>query len=153
MGRMYSIIHDNIAVSSAITIMQLKVGANSVAKIHRVWANQSGSTTSAQQRIQLLRKSAAATVTSYTPLLLDPGDGAAKSVGGTSATGITATAEGTDGNIHITESFNVLSGYLYLPTPDERIIVPAAGIFAVKFPTSPGGLVFTAGLIFEEIGG
>ncbi len=152
MGRLYVVKHDNIAVAGAITIIQLKMGANSTGKIHRVWVNQSGSTTSAQVRIQLVRKSAAATVTSATPLLMDPGDGAAKAVGGTAATGITASAEGTDTDILINESFNALSGWLYLPTPEERIKIGAAGIIGLKFPANPA-LTITAGIVFEEEGG
>lgn len=152
MGRKYAIKHDNIAVAGAITIIQLKAGASNVCYINRLEINQSGSTTSAMVRTQILRKSAAATVTSFTPLLLDTGDGAAKSVGSTSGTGITASAEGTDSDILVNVSWNALSGYLYLPPLDERIVVPAGGIIAVKFPSNPG-LTITATLEFEEIGG
>lgn len=152
MGRLYTIKHDNIAVAGAITIMQLKAGPNSICKIHRISLSQSGSTTSAQVRIQVLRKSGAATVTSFTPLQMDAGDGAAKSVGGVSATGITATVEGTNTDILLTETFNALTGWLYLPTPEERIIVGAAGILGVTFPVNPA-LTITGELVFEEIGG
>lgn len=152
MGRKYVINHTAIAVSSAITIIQLKAGASNICLIHRLEMSQSGSTTSAQVRTQILRKSAAATVTSFTPLLMDTGDSAAKSVGGTSATGITASGEGTDSDILVNAVWNALSGYLYLPTPDERIVVPAAGIVGVKFPANPA-LTITAVLEFEEIGG
>lgn len=152
MGRLYKISHEAVAVAGAISIMQLKAGASNICKIHRVWVSQTASTTSAMVRIQLLRKTAAATVTAFTPLLLDTGDSAAKSVGGTSATGITASAEGTDGDVLVNDTFNALTGWLYLPVPEERIIVPAAGFFAVKFPVNPV-LTINAGIIFEEIGG
>ncbi len=152
MGRFYTIKHEAVAVSGAITIMQLKSGAASVCLVHRVSVSQTGSTTSAMVRIQILRKSAAATVTSYTPLLMDAGDGAAKAVGGTAATGITATAEGTDTDILISDTFNALTGWLYLPVPEERIKVGGAGILGVKFPANPA-LTITAQMVFEEIGG
>jgi hypothetical protein len=152
MGRIYVIKHDAIAVSGAITIIQLKAGASNICRLLRLEISQSASTTSAQVRTQIVRKSAAATVTSYTPLLMDAGDGAAKSVGGTSATGITATAEGTDTDILHSATWNALSGYLWLPVPEERITVSAAGIIGVKFPANPS-LTITAELVFEEIGG
>ncbi len=152
MGRKYIIKHEAIAVAGAITIIQLKAGPNCICLIHRVQISQTGSTTSAMVRFQLVRKSAAATVTSYTPLLLDTGDGAAKSVGGTSATGITASAEGTDTDIVYSDTFNALTGVLYLPTPEERITVPGAGFLGLKFPANPA-LTITAQLEFEEIGG
>lgn len=152
MGRIYTIKHDAIAVTTAITIMQLKCGPNSICKIHRLALSQSSSTTSAQVRIQILRKSAAATVTAFSPLLVDAGDGAAKSVGGVAATGITATVEGTNTDILITDTFNVLSGYLYLPVPEERIIVGGAGIIGITFPAAYS-YTWTGELVFEEIGG
>lgn len=152
MGRFYTIKHEAIAVAGAITIIQLKAGPNCVCVIHRLEMSQTGSTTSAMVRTQIVRKSATATVTSYTPLLLDSGDGAAKSVGGTSATGITASAEGTDTDILHSATWNALSGYIYLPIPEERIKVPGAGFLGVKFPANPA-LTITAELIFEEIGG
>lgn len=152
MARRYVIKHEAISVTGAITIIQLKAGASNICRLLRLEVSQTASTTSAMVRLQILRKSAAATVTSYTPLLLDPGDGAAKSVGGTSATGITASGEGTDGDILKSATFNALSGYLWVPVPEERIIVPAAGIIGVKFPANPN-LTITAELEFEEEGG
>jgi hypothetical protein len=152
MGRKYKISHTAIAVAGAITIMQLKAGASNICYIRRLEMSQTGSTTSAQVRVQIVRKSAAATVTSFTPLLLDTGDSAAKSVGGTAATGVTATAEGTDTDIVLDATWNALSGYLYVPTPDELITVPAGGIIGVKFPANPA-LTISANLFFEEVGG
>lgn len=152
MGRMYVIQHTAVSVTGAITIIQLKSGASSTCKIHRISVTQSASTTSAMTRIQVLRKSAAATVTSFTPLLLDAGDGAAKAVGGTAATGITASAEGTDGDILYQDSFNALTGWLYVPVPEERIVIGGGGIVGVKFPSAPT-LTITCSLLFEEAGG
>jgi hypothetical protein len=65
---------------------------------------------------------------------------------------VTATAEGTDTDIVLDATWNALSGYLYVPTPDELITVPAGGIIGVKFPANPA-LTISANLIFEELGG
>lgn len=151
MGRLYTIKHEAISVAGAITIIQLATPATCIALIHRLEISQSASTTSAQVRTQIVRKSAAATVTSYTPLEMSPGGNAALSVGGTSATGITASGEGTDTDIVFSAVWNALSGYLYLPTPEERIVVPPSSFLGVKFPANPA-LTITAQLIFEEIG-
>jgi len=142
----------NVTTSTAITIIQIKAGASRPLKILRAWVTQSDSTTSTQTGIQLLRKTAAATVTSYTPLLMRPNDPVANAAGSTSGTGITATAEGTDGDILIEEGFNILNGWLYLPIPEERIIVPVNGIIGLKFPVAPGSALYKAGIIFGEIG-
>jgi hypothetical protein len=140
-----------VSISTAITILQVKAGADAALELLRVSCWQSSLTTSAMQRIQLLRKTAAATVTSFTPLLTSPNDAAAKAVGGTSATGTNASAEGTDGDIMVNEVFNILSGWLYLPVPEERIQVIPAGIIALKFPAAPAAMNVTAQIIFREI--
>lgn len=148
----YVVNHSAISVSTAITIIQIKAGATRPLRIIRAWCTQSNLTTSAQQRIQLLRKTAAATVTSFTPLLYNPGDSAANAAGGTTSTGITASGEGTDGDILVGDVFNLLTGWLYLPVPEERPLVLPAGFIALKFPAAPAAATtFTAGIVFEEI--
>lgn len=113
--------------------------------------SQSGSTTSAQQRAELVRKTAAATVTSFTPLLENTIDPAAGAAGSTSGTGTNASAEGTDGDILMLWDFNVLNGLLWLPAPEDRIWVPGGGIIALKFPAAPGSaLTIDAQLKFIE---
>lgn len=152
MGRKYSIKHDKISATGPVTLIQLKSGANSICYLNKLEWGQTGSTTSAMVNVQILRKSAAATVTAFTPLLSDPGDGAAKAVGGTAATGVTATAEGTDTDVLVNATFNVLSSYLYLPPLDERHVVGGGGIVAVKLITAVAYTV-TCTLEFEEVGG
>jgi len=141
-----------VSVSGAITLIQVKAVTTNPHEIIRASCWQSSSTTSAQQRLQLLRKSATATVTSFTPLLMNPGDAAAQAVGGAAATGTSASAEGTDGDILVNEVFNVLNGWLYLPVPEERPFVAAAGIIGLKFPTAPAATTFTAQVVFRELG-
>lgn len=103
------------------------------------------------QRIQILRKTAAATVTSYTPLLENTIDPAAGAVGSTSGTGVNASAEGTDGDILVDWDFNVLQGFLWQPVLEDRIWVPVSGIIALKFPAAPGSaLTIDAQLKFIE---
>lgn len=139
-----------VAVSTAITIVQIKAGAATPLEILRAHISQGLSETSTEERIQILRKTAAATVTSFTPLKFDSNDRAADAAGGTAATGHTATAEGTDGDVLIDEGFNILSGWTWIPTPEERIFVPAAGIIALKFPVAPASATWVAYLVFRE---
>jgi len=146
------VVRQAITNPGAITLLQIKAGASNPFKLLRAWVSQTPSTTSAQLDIQILRKSGAATVTSFTPLLLRPSDPAANAVGGASATGYTATGEGTDGDLLIQEGFNILNGYLYLPVPEERIVVPVAGIIGLKFAIAGGNFTFKCGMIFGELG-
>jgi hypothetical protein len=134
-------LRNEIVVSTAITVLQIKCGASNPCEIIRASVSQRGSTTSAEEIIELVRKSAAATVTAAvagtTLLSRDPGQPTAGLSLGTSATGHTATAEGTDTDVILKEGFNVLNGWLYLPVPEERIYVPAGGIIGLKFPVAP----------------
>lgn len=151
-SRVYNVLMSNVAVTGAITLTQIKAGAAIPLQIIRASVSQSNSTTSTQLRIYLIRKSAAATVTSFTALLTGPTtDPAASAVGGTAATGTNASGEGTDGDILIQDVWNYLNGWLYLPTPKEYPFVNGAGIIGLKYPTAPGAsLTTTATMIFEE---
>lgn len=152
-SRVYVVSMTRVAVTAAITLLQIKAGATVPLQIIRAVIGQTSSTTSTQQSVQINRKSAAATVTSFTPLITGPvTDPAASSVGGTAATGTNASGEGTDSNIIKQDVFNYLNGWLYLPTPKEWLFVDAAAIAGLKFPAAPGASVtVTADLVYEEV--
>jgi len=152
MSALYVVQNLAVTISTAITIIQIKAGANNPLEIIRAHISQKGSTTSVQEGIKIVRKSSAATVTSFTPLKLDPSVQAAGAVGSTSATGITGTAEGTDTDVLIQEGFNVLSGWTWLPVPEERIVVPVSGIIALKFTAAPASQTWNAYMVFRELG-
>lgn len=150
MSGVYSARVTQASWTGAKTLVQIKAGASNPLEIIRVSVTQKGSTTSEQIQVQLLRKTAAATVTSLTPLLLDPAFPAAGAAGGTAATGYNASAEGTDGDVLLQEGFNILNGFLYLPVPEERIKVPAGGFFGVKFPDAVTSNTYNCEIIFKE---
>ena len=148
---LYTIKHDAIVVSTAITIMQYKAGAANPAYLVRVAVSQGLSETSTQEQCIILRKTAAATVTSFTPLKNDPDSVAAFGVGGTAATGITATAEGTDGDILVNDGWNILNNFLWVRSCECEIKIPAGGILAVKFPVAPASATWRAYMVVEEL--
>jgi hypothetical protein len=65
-----------------ITIIQIKAGSATPLELIRLKVTQTGSTTSGMAGFKILRKSAAATVTSATPGALDSQDRAADAAGG-----------------------------------------------------------------------
>lgn len=158
-GRVYVVSLTRVSVTGAITLIQLKTGAQCPAQILRVTLGQSSSTTSTQLPVQLNRKvNSAATVTSFTPLKNGPiTDPAAAAAGGTSATGVNASAEGTDGDILKQDVWNYLNGWMFLPSPKEPLFVDAfvatsQGLAALKLPVAPAsGVTLTADLVFEEM--
>ena len=144
---------DNVAVTAAITLVQVKAGATSAITILRAWMSQENTDTTDQLRVQLLRKTAAATVTSFTPILLGATSAASDAVGGTAATGTDASVEGTDGDILHPDVPNILNGWFYVPVPEERITIAPSGIIAIKLPAAPAASMnITAGIVWAETG-
>lgn len=151
-SKLYVVSMTRVAVTGAITLIQIKAAAAVPLQTIRAEVGQSSSTTSTQQTVQINRKSGPATVTSFTPLLCGPAtDPAASAVGGTSATGTNASAEGTDTNIIKQGVWNYLNGWLFVPSELERFWVDPAGIIGLKFPVAPGASVtVTADYFFQE---
>jgi hypothetical protein len=159
-GDVYTILNRAVTVSTAITVIQIKAGANNGLEIVRASVTQRGSTVSAQEDIAFVRKTNPCTVTAAidatdntaTILKRDPNQSAASATLSTTATGITSTSEGNpDGNIILREAFNVLNGWMYLPVPEERIYVPPAGILALKFITAPASQTWDIEVVIREL--
>lgn len=150
-NRTYKVGNGGVIISTAITIIQIKAGDANPFEITRATITQGLSELSTMESIQIIRKSLAATVTASTPILMDPDDSASEAVGGTAATGITATAEGTDTDILVDESFNILNGWNYIPVPEERPRVIGGGIIALLFPVAPASATWRANIYFREL--
>jgi hypothetical protein len=138
---------DATAVSTARTLVQLNAPSSATLEIIRAWV-QFASTTSTVIDVRAKRVSTAGTGTSFTPVQLN---------GRTLAAGATATvnhtAEGTIGDVLWRETVNYLSGWLYLPVPEERWTVPPSGRLAIDLPSAPGASVtITAGIVWHSIG-
>jgi len=131
-------------------------------EILRAYCSQSSSNTSGQQRVQLnTQVSTFPTVVSQAPVKLKAGDPVSLITGGTATaagtSGVNASAEGAGGKtVVLADNFNILNGWLWVPTPAETIIETAqatAHSFGLHLPTAPGSLtLWSAGLIFREIG-
>ena len=154
MSGLVYVVPANIAtVTAAKTLLQIKAGASTPLELIRAEVSNSTSEVSDTGEIQILEKTAAATVTSFTPVPYNRGLGpTAKAVGGTTATGHTATAEGTDGDILYNRGFNVLNGHVWLPTPKERIVIDPGVIVALKSAITITSVTLIALLVFEELG-
>ncbi len=140
------------AITAAKTLLQVKAGASTMLELIYASITNSDNDASDTGSAEILRKTVAATVTSQTPFLFNPASQVADAVGGTAATGDTATAEGTDGDIIWDEGFNVLNGWVWMPTPEFRIIVPAAGILGLVSRTTITSANIKAMMVFHEIG-
>lgn len=152
---LYNLIRSSVATSTAITVNQVLVPVLTAAEFSRAWCNQDSVTTTNQTRIQLNQNSSASTVSSQTPAAAGKGMQASKCVGGASATGITATIEGTVASTWWQEGFNIVNGILYLPVPEARwmLVGQASGFAALKFPSAPAAANYTTGVEWLEYAG
>lgn len=152
--RVYTVKLANTSVSGAITLIQIKPGISSCVLL-RCKVSQNSTTTSTMQDVAIGTSTGAATVTTATPSPHDFDGAAAKAVGGTSATGVNASGEGTGQSDIIRDSFNVLTGWEKIFTPEERIEIPGGGgtFGYIRFPAAPGSAIMVnADLTFGEIG-
>jgi hypothetical protein len=108
-------------------------GTTTTLQFLRCSLSQQGSTTSAQQGVYVgSQVTAFPTLTSTTPVAAALIDQASKITGGTagaagtSGTNASAIGAGTK-TTYYSDNFNVLNGWLWVPTPAETILASASG--------------------------
>src|SRR3990167_7991179 len=130
--------------NQAVTAVFINPSATIGVEILRCWLGQTGTATSAQQRVQTnTQVTAFPTLTSATPSklkIIDPVSVIAGGTAGAAGTcGVNASAEGagTKTVLHA-DAFNVLNGHLLVFTPAETIIMnaSAASGFGYHFPVA-----------------
>jgi hypothetical protein len=160
----YSVSFSNQTLTAARSVWFVNPkasGAGSIIQILRMSLSQSGSTTSAMERIQIYTQTSTfPTLTSATPVSMNAQDGASGITGGTAGaagtTGIAASAEGAGTKtIVYSDAFNVLNGWLYVPVPEER---PTIGILGTAqglglwFPAGPATLTgWSFSVVWREV--
>lgn len=156
----YTIPATNITLANqAVTLVFVNPGTTCSLEILRAWASQAANATSAQQRVQLSTQvTAFPTLVSQAPVTDAILDQASQITGGTSGaagtSGINASAEGGGAKtVRYPDAFNVLNGWLYIPTPAETMIFSAGGSagLGLHFPAAPTTLTnWNAGIAFRE---
>jgi hypothetical protein len=161
--REYTVGGANITVANAspVTLVAIMPAAGQSIEILRCWASWHGNVTSLMQRILLGTKvTAFQTVTNVEPQKTKRSDPISLIVGATTIAagkcGINASAEGAGAVTPIiNDAFNVLNGYLWIPTPKETIIISggAAEAFVMQFPAATVDLAgWNFGVTFAELG-
>jgi hypothetical protein len=152
-----------LAAHAPLALLQIMPAAAPAANIaiYRVWCGQAANATSAQQQIEHCTQVAAfaTTAVSVTPVALKMVDPASGIAGATTiAAGKCGFNIGTEGagtkTTKFNDSFNVLNGYLWVPTQAEIQVYPASSLsaYTVQVPTQPGSLtLWTFGLNFAEV--
>jgi hypothetical protein len=155
----------NTTIVADATLVAIRAAAaastrGSVLEILSVRVAQQGVTTNQQLGILLASKATAfgTMSTGVTPAPLSIGGAASGIAAGTAqaaaTAGVDASAEGA-GTVTtiVADSFSCLNGWLWIPTPEERIILlPGSDPFIVKIVGTPGTLTgWSANVIFREI--
>jgi hypothetical protein len=162
MAREYSVSVGGVTLANAVvTLAFINPSATIGFEILRCWIGQSANATSAQQRVQLVTQvTAFPTVTSTTPSklkLADPVSGITGGTAGAAGTaGTNASAEGAGAKtVLLNDAFNVLNGWTWIPTPEERIALNAgaASGFGLYLPVAALTLTnWSFGVIYRELG-
>jgi hypothetical protein len=163
MGAVYSVVMKDQTIIAASDLVIIRTASAlstraSMIKILRAWCSQGASETSQELGIQLaLQASAFGTYSSATPRPHVVNGAASGITGGTTGAAGTAgvdasaNAAGTKTEI-IADAFNNLNGWLWLPTPEERIIVPVdTAIVLAMIGTATDLGNWYAGITFEEL--
>jgi hypothetical protein len=167
MAREYIVGTLNHTPTAAVDLAQAFVNPSATAanacglEFLRAWASQAANATSAQQTVALrFQATAFPTLTSATPRktkFLDPVSlivGGTAGAAGTAGTNASVAGAGTKTEV-VTDNFNVLNGWLWVPTPRETIIVPAMSTvgFGIYFPTAATpASSWSVGVTYAEIG-
>jgi hypothetical protein len=163
MAREYTVGALNVTVTGAVDLAQTFVNPGTTCSLEflRAWASQAANATSAQQSVALRTQvTAFPTLTSATPRklkLLDPVSvitGGTAGAAGTAGVNASVAGAGAKSEV-IDDNFNVLNGWLWVPTPRETIIMnaSAASGFGMYFPVQPTTLTsWSYGLTFGELG-
>jgi len=159
----YSVTMQNQTIVADATVVIIHTDStlatrSSTIMILRAWIGQQASETSDQLGIILgLKASAFGTYTSTTPqphFVNGPASGiAGGTAGGEATSGTDASAEGA-GTVTpiIYDGFNNLNGWLWVPTPEERLIVPTDTAVILKIVGTPAALGnWSAGITFQEL--
>jgi len=146
----YTVSGGGITIAGASTLVFINPAAAPKPNLEflRFWIGQSQNATSAQQRAQLeTQVTAFPTLTSATPAALKRAGPVSNIVGGTAGAagtaGIDASAEGAGAKTQILDdAFNVLNGWLHVPTPKETIVMPASSAsgLGLFLPVAPAQL-------------
>lgn len=155
MGRLYAVEFENVAVTAAQDFFELIPAANRPIRLHGVFLSQSSDVGDAEEellRIKIIRghTTSGSGGSTQTPTPLDTND-AASGIASAEVNNTTIASAGTPVDLH-SETFNVRTGWQYVPTPEMRPRCQNAQALVVRLMGAPAdSLTMSGTLIFEEL--
>lgn len=155
MGRMYSAMFDNVAVTAAQDFFELVAASTGIIIIHEIRIGQSSDAGDAQAellRILLIRGMTSSGSGGSSPTIQKYGSSADASSGATVEANNTTPAT-TSGVTILADTFNVQAGWYFCPPPELRPTLVASQRFNVNLPAAPvDSLTMSGSIVWEEIG-
>jgi len=151
MGRMYSAMIEDQAIAAAADIFQIE-GDTVTPIIHFISISQNldFGDAAAEMIVIKIRRVTDAVTTAAVLNQLDPGDAVAQA----DVVANTAAAQLTTGAATIfAENWNIALPFIWMPPPEQRIIVPTGNAVVVTMESPDDSLTICATMIWEEIGG
>lgn len=153
---LYAVTFTGVAVTAQQDLFELVSASDSITVIHQISLSQSTEVGDAQEEgLAILIKRGQTTSgsggTAPTPVSLETGSAA---FGGT--TEVNNTTKASAGTIVTTwaEAWNVRGPFIWLPTPEMRLILGPSTRMTVELGTTPADSITMHGtMIFEELGG
>lgn len=165
-SRTYTVAGKNLTIiAGPVTLVFINPSASVGIRLLRAWVGQRGSPASQNLGIQLSTQvTAFPTLVGATPASHHIGPGTppisaivSGTAGAAGTSGVNASAEGAGAKtVILPDSFNVLNGWLYVPTPVDEPIELAAGVSSGLGLVLDGTALtltgFSFGITFAEIG-
>lgn len=152
-GHVYSVVIEGTAITAAQDLFELTAPTGRSVTIHRLEVDQDDIEVSEVLPIRC-RVGTGATAGSggsaVTPVRLRPGARAAATTVARNNTTAATAGSGTLVTV-VRRSFNLVTGLVYAPAPEEKVVIRDGQTFIVNLPTAPAGSTkISAELIFEE---
>lgn len=139
------------SISALGDLVSITAPATMAIQVTRAWITQSGNVTS-EQGLAILQRTTtdnSTGATGITPRPLEVGDPASATTCRTTPT----TPNTLTGDPLEHEGFNWVSGFLWVPAPEERIWIPPSGHLVLRLVNNPSAAkTVDAGINFIELG-
>lgn len=155
MGRMYSVVFQNVAVTAAQDFFSLKPADDKPIKIHAIFINQQsdvGDSAEEMLVVHIIRDwtTIGSGGSNPTPRPLDSNDGAS-GITTNCRTNDTTEASGGSPLILHAEHFNIRTGWAYVPTPECRVRQDEGdGFLAIALIVAPNDSLTMCGTLYYE---
>jgi len=153
MGRMYSTVFEEVAVTAAQDLFEINAPADAVVVLHSCIVTQSSDAGDAEdEQLSIIFHLGSTSGSGGSLPTEHPLELGSPAFGGTVE--VNNTSQSTEGSILHAEAFNVRAGFYYRPTPEERIVISPSDRLIIELQTAPAdSLTMSGTIIFEEIGG